>query len=322
MSTNGEFRPLRGFGHRHLQTVWPASLRRRPSLDLTRQRIELPDDDFLDLFWGPRRAGPVVLLLHGLGGCSRSAYVLGLAKRLAERGFQAVAMHYRGAGGVPNRQPRFYHAGAWEDPAEALAQIRTALPGRPVAAVGFSLGGSILLNWLARGDAPRLPDAAVSVSVPFDLAACARAVNRGFARLYQRHLLGCLSRMYRSKFASRTEAPVPVPELRRIRTLYAFDERITAPLHGFQGADDYYARCSSGPLLRHITVPLLIVQARDDPFVPAATLPDPTRLGARTRLLLTRHGGHVGWLGGTPCRPEYWIERCIPDYLAARLSDA
>lgn len=316
-----DFRPARGLGHRHIQTIWPARLRPPPRVALARQRLTLSDGDFVDLFWGPQRPGPAVLLLHGLGGCSRSTYMLGLMRRLADRGFQTVAMHYRGVAGTPNRKARFHHAGAWEDPAEAMAAIRRSTPGRPVAVVGFSLGGSIVLNWLAHAPAPALPDAAVTVSVPFDLAACARTINRGFARVYQRYLLGCLRRMYLCKFAHRAPGPVPIAGLRRIRTLYEFDDRITAPLHGFAGADDYYARCSTRSLLPHIEASLLMLQARDDPFVPASTLPDAGHLRPGTELAVTARGGHVGWLGGSARAPEYWIEQQVPAFLARCFSD-
>lgn len=312
------FRPHPLLAHRHLQTVVPAVCRRPPRPALTRERLELPDGDFVDCFHGPRRAGPLVLLLHGLGGCATSPYILGLLATLAATGFQGVAMQYRGAAAQPNRHRRYYHAGAWDDALNVLDRLQRRAGDRPAAVVGFSLGGAMALNWRAAGERVAQPALAVAVSVPFDLAACARAVDQGFARVYQRHLLRGLRRGYAAKFSGRDDAPWPVARLGEIRSLRGFDEHITAPLHGFDGAAGYYRRCSPGPALHRVTHPTLVLHARDDPFVPASGIP--TAVAPAVRLELSAHGGHVGFVGrGAAGGLDYWLETRIVAALRGHL---
>ncbi|PWG63562.1 hydrolase [Sediminicurvatus halobius] len=302
------FRPHPLVRGRHLQTMVPALLRRPPPVALSRERVELPDGDFVDTFLGPRRSGPLVLALHGLGGCANSPYILGLLAALDAAGYQGVALQYRGAAGRPNRLPRFYHAGAWDDALHALAHLRRQLGERPAAVVGFSLGGAMALNWRAAGASVVQPELTVAVSVPFDLDACARAVDQGFARVYQRHLLRGLRRGYRAKFEGRPDAPWPAERIHELRSLRAFDEHVTAPLHGFDGAVGYYRACSPGPALARIADPTLVLQARDDPFVPAAGIPG--RVSPAVDLEVSPRGGHVGFLEAGPLfRPRYWVER-------------
>lgn len=304
------FRPHPLLTNRHLQTIVPALCRRPPRPELMRERVALPDGDFVDCFHGPRRAGPLVLLLHGLGGCATSPYILGLMAALAEAGCQGVAMQCRGAAAQPNRHRRYYHAGAWDDPLNVLDRLQRHAGARPSAVVGFSLGGAMALNWRAAGESVAQPTLVVAVSVPFDLADCARAVDQGFARIYQRHLLRGLRRGYAAKFSGRDDAPWPVARLAGIRSLRGFDEHITAPLHGFDGADGYYRSCSPGPALARITRPTLILHARDDPFVPASGVP--TAVGPGIRLELPAHGGHVGFVGrGAAGGLDYWLETRI-----------
>ena len=272
--------------------------------------LELPDGDFLDLFWGPPRDGPIALMLHGLGGCHRSPYIVGMARALAARGWQALIMNYRSAE-RPNRLPRFYHAGAYGDPQHVLSVMRARHPGRRVAVVGFSIGGSIVLNWLARADGPEVPDRAVAISVPFDLALCADHIDRGVAKIYQGNMLRSLKRMVRRKLAVNTDAcPITIAELKRLRSIREFDDRITAPLHGFRSADDYYRRNSCAAVLTRISQPTLIVHSADDPFMPAHGIPD--RVSESTHLCVTERGGHVGFVAA-----GYWLEQTIPDFLAS-----
>lgn len=301
----------------HAQTLWPALLRRAPRVGLEETTLELSDGDFLQLAWGPRRSGAVVLVLHGLGGSARSAYVLGLVRHLAGRGLQTVVMEFRGAGRNPNRLRRFFHAGAWQDLDETVKHVRRQQPGRPLAVVGFSMGGIVTLNWLgARGEDAEAT-VAVVVSTPLDLAACARHLDCGFARLYQWELVRNLKRMVRRKQRTLPDAATR-SELERIRTLWEFDDRLTGPLHGFRDAADYYHRCSPGQRLGGVRRPTLLLQAADDPFIPVATLP--ATLPAPVHMRLSRHGGHVGFINGVPWRPGYWLEGEIADYLECRLA--
>ena len=299
----------------HLQTLWSTFFRRRPKLALETERIKLDDGDFIDLLWrGDGESRPLVLILHGLEGSVRSHYAAGLIQRLDREGFDACFMHFRGCSGEPNRLDRGYHSGETGDLQQVVDHIDRRL-GRPVeAAVGFSLGGNVLLKWLGEqgGDAP--VRCAVAVSVPYRLADAAERMDQGFSRLYQRHLLSRMRRRYLTKFRDRP-SPLDV-DVSKLQNFRQFDDAVTAPLHGFAGADDYYARSSSRQYLPAIRVPTLLIHAADDPFMFPDTAPTPDELPASVELALSPHGGHVGFVGGwLPLRPRYWIDDRVSAWL-------
>lgn len=307
-----DFRPAPWLPGPHAQTLW-AALARRPRLTLNRERLELPDGDFLDLDWSAGRDGPLVLLLHGLEGSSDSGYARGLVAALVARGWRAVVMHFRGCSGEPNRLARSYCAGCTEDLDHVVVQLHRREPDTPLAAVGYSLGGNMLLKWLGEQDGPMPLRAAVAVSVPFLLERAARRMTEGLSRLYQRHLLRACKAGYRAKFATRDDAPVSLDELAAMRDFFAFDDRITAPLHGYAGVDDYYRRASCRAWLRDIETPTLILHALDDPFMTPDAVPETHELGPGVRLELSPRGGHVGFVEGWG---RYWLEQRIPAFLA------
>ena len=317
MIEESPFQPPRWLRNRHLQTIWPALLGGRPKVILQPWDIDLPDGDFLTLFEGPERPGPVVLILHGLGGSAASPYAAGLVHALAGRGIQATIMQYRGVGERPNRLPRFYHAGETTDVGYALTALRRRYPDRDLGLAGYSLGGAIALNYLAETGSDSGVAAAAVVSVPFDLDRCAEHIASGFARVYQWDLLRGLKRMVTTKFGDRLQEWFELASLSEIRTLRGFDQWVTAPLHGFDGATDYYRRCSPRRRIRQISTPTLIVHSRDDPFVPKDTIPWPHELSETTRLELSDHGGHVGFLApaGDP-----WLNTRLATYLSEHLS--
>jgi predicted alpha/beta-fold hydrolase len=229
-------------------------------------------------------------------------------------------MHFRGCGARLNRLPRSYHSGDTGDIGFLLRTLAEREPGTPLAAVGFSLGGNALLKYLGEGDTPSGLCAAAAVSVPFMLAEGAWRLERGFSRIYQRHLIRRLHDKVRRKFAS-GGCPVPLDGLSRLDTFRRFDDAITAPLHGFCDVDDYYARSSSRQYLRHIRVPTLILHAEDDPFLTARAIPGAEELAPGVVLELSRRGGHVGFVGGRwPWRARYWLEERIPEFLDAHLA--
>ncbi|MFO7641669.1 MAG: hydrolase [Candidatus Competibacteraceae bacterium] len=311
------FRPAWWLSSPHAQTLWPVLCRRRPRPPLRRERLELPDGDFLDLDWTLGERGPLVLVLHGLEGSSASHYALGLLATLVRQGWRGVVMHFRGCGGQPNRLARGYCAADTADIAYLVDWLREREPTAPLAAIGYSLGGNALLKWLGETGAAAPLHAAVAVSVPFLLDHTARRLRTGWSRLYQHHLLRALKRSYRNKFLQRPDAPVPLKDLRDLRDFYAFDDRVTAPLHGYADFHDYYARASCRPYLRRIRVPTLILHALDDPFMRPETAPTADELSPSVRLELSPHGGHVGFVAGRwPWRAEYWLERRIPEFLA------
>lgn len=323
---NSHFTPAWWLPGAHLQTVWSALCRPPPQLERRRERLWLADGDFIDLDWhGPSAPDtPLVVVLHGLSGSSSSLYVLGLQQRLAAQAWASVAVNWRGCSGEPNLLPRSYHSGVSEDLAAVLAHLHSLRPLAPLYAVGYSLGGNVLLKHLGESAANCLLQGAVAVSVPFRLDQCADRMALGLSRLYQAHFMRALVGSLRDKQQrfrhagqhANLAALQDLGSLNGLRTFWQFDGRFTAPLHGYADAQDYYRRASSRYFLGAIRVPTLLIQAADDPFVFSRSLPEPHELAAGTQLELHAHGGHVGFIEGSPRRPAYYLERRIPDWLS------
>ena len=312
------FRPAWWLTRPHTQTLWAALARRAPPVSITRERAELPDGDFIDLDWSGD-SGPVVLILHGLQGSSRSSHVRGLLSALVRRGFRAVVMHFRGCSGEPNRLLRTYHSGETGDLGHVVDLLRDRHPSVPIGAVGFSLGGNVLLKWLAERGTGAEVTAAVAVSVPFRLACVADRLERGFSRVYRRHFIADLRRAILRKFENRP-GPLDLDAVRREQGFRGFDNRVTAALHGFRDAEHYYAVASCGQYLRRVARPTLIIQALDDPFMTRDIVPGREELAPAIRLELSAAGGHVGFVeGNAPWSARYWLEERIPRYFADRL---
>ena len=302
----------------HLQTLWPAWVRRPQPIPMTRERLELPDGDFIDLDWAGE-SGPIVVILHGLQGSSRSPHVRGLLRALCRRGWRGAVMHFRGCSGESNRLPRTYHSGETGDIGYVVHRLRERHPSTPVAAVGFSLGGNVLLKWLAkRGDRAEIA-AAAAVSVPFQLADAADRLEQGLSRAYKRHFIADLRRTVLEKFKHRP-GPIDLDAVRRESSFRGFDDRVTAPLHGFRDAEHYYDVASCRQYLRGVARPTLIVHALDDPFMTRDVVPGREELSPSIRLELSAAGGHVGFVeGSTPWSARYWLEDRIPRFLAGQL---
>ncbi|GAA3576119.1 hydrolase [Gibbsiella greigii] len=318
------FHPLPGAKNPHLQTLLPRLVRRRVLLEPYWQRLELPDGDFLDLAWSedPRqaRAKPRVVLFHGLEGSFFSPYGHGLLNAWREQGWLGVVMHFRGCSGVPNRGARIYHSGETEDARFFLRWLRTTYGDVPTAAVGISLGGNMLACYLAQQDQNSLLQAAAIVSAPLMLEPCSLRMEQGFSRVYQRYLLGQLKQNAMRKLLRYPNTlPLDLPQLQSLRRIRDFDNAITARIHGFSDANDYYRRCSALPLLPQIRTPLLIIHAKDDPFMTDAVIPDLSCLPANVEYQLTAFGGHVGFVGGTLKKPQMWLESRIPAWLTPYL---
>lgn len=316
MITRSGFRPAWWLPGAHLQTLYPTLCRRRTHPRLARERLELADGDFVDLDWTDANGGPVVLVLHGLEGSLNSHYTGGILAALQGAGYRAVLMYFRGCSGEPNRLPRGYHSGETADLQAVIDHIRrhhaTAL-----AVIGYSLGGNVLLKWLGEQGSAAPLTTAVAVSVPFDLDSAARRLEQGLSRIYQRHLLHKLRRSVRIKAAAHAP-PVPLERLSQLTNFRRFDDAVTAPLHGFQGVDDYYRRSSSRQYLGRIAIPTLVLQSEDDPFLPASAIPGADELGRAVTLELAARGGHVGFIAGAlPFAAEYWLEERICRHLRA-----
>ena len=303
----------------HAQTIWPLLIK-GPRPPYRRERWDTPDGDFIDLDWiAGRPDAPCVVLFHGLEGSSRSHYARRLMHALGRIGWQGVVVHFRGCSGEPNRLPRAYHSG---DSAE-IDWILRRLHARGQAAlfaVGVSLGGNALLKWLAEqgSRASGVIDAAAAVSAPLDLAAANVALSSGFNRIYARHFLRTLIPAARAKdriFPGR----IDLGRAEQARTLGDFDDAVTAPLHGFRGAGDYYSRSSAGPLLHAIETPTLLLHAANDPFLPDTSLPRQDQLPAAVTLELHRHGGHVGFVHGLPPGRIDWLPQRLLEHFAGYL---
>jgi predicted alpha/beta-fold hydrolase len=298
----------------NLQTIWPALYARRgfgPPPLYRRERWATPDGDFVDVDWlvgtvsaqpgpGQARAGrPLLVLFHGLEGSSGSHYAQAFADFAREHGLAFAVPHFRGCSGEINQAPRAYHSGDHEEIGWMLQQLRAAHPG-PLIAVGVSLGGNALLRWAGEaGESARaLVQAVAAVSSPLDLAAGGRAIGRGFNRLVYTTMF--LNTMKPKALRKLQQHPglFDREQLMAARDLHDFDNHFTAPLHGFRDADDYYARASAKPHLHRIRIPALVLNALNDPFVPASSLPRQDEVGPDVTLWQPRQGGHVGFPDG------------------------
>jgi uncharacterized protein len=308
------FKPAWWLSGPHAQTLWSNVIRRKPRLNLAWQKVELADGDFIELAWSGPQAGKTVLLLHGLEGSVNSVYASGIMHALNQRGYRTCLMHFRGCGTQTNRLPQWYHSGQSDDPQRILEFLRDHMGIEVYAAVGFSLGGNVLLKWLGeQGAAMPLQRAAV-MSVPFELAHTAQRMSKGFSRLYQWHLIRRLQKKYQTKYAT-VASPLDI-DITTLHTFWQFDDQVTAPLHGFNGVDDYYTRNSSRQFISQIRVPTLILQARDDPFMHAHTPPTADELPEHVWLELTEQGGHVGFISGViPGLANYWGERRLVEWI-------
>lgn len=320
--SDSEFKAAWWLRNPHLQTIWPVFMRRAQyPIEIERERIELPDGDFIDLDWvGRSGSGPLVMLLHGFEGSIESHYAKGMLYRITQQGWRGLFMHFRGCSGEPNRLPRSYHSGETSDVAYITELIRKREGNPPRAMIGYSLGGNVLLKWLGETGEKNPLAAAIAVSVPFELNKASRRIQRGLSRAYQWYFLKCLRERLSYKYQYVPNAPLDPSRLASVATIMEFDHQYTAPLHGFAGVDDYYARSSCRQYLKDIRVPTMIVHAKDDPFMYEDVIPEPHELSSSVQLRVTRSGGHVGFVKGKyPWRPEYWLEECIPAFLKEHL---
>ncbi|MFO8099386.1 MAG: alpha/beta fold hydrolase [Salinibacter sp.] len=307
----------------HVQTL-VASLIRRVDFDYDhRERIDTPDGDFLDLHWAAPQSrreteeSRVAVLTHGLEGSVNRQYMRGMARALVRRGWRVCAWNLRGCGGAMNRHPTTYHSGKTEDLAAVVQHVRARYEG-DVSLVGFSLGGNLTLKYLGEGG-PALADqvrGAVAISVPVDLAAASHQIAHWTNRHYTTYFLRSLREKIQAKATQHPDV-VQTDALRHVRTLRDFDDAYTAPLNGFRTADTYYRRASSKPLLADIAVPTLLLNAANDPFLPAPCYPWAiARAHDALVLEVPERGGHVGFVS---CRrDEYWSERRAASFLATR----
>lgn len=305
----------------NLQTIWPALYSRRvfgPPPQYRRERWTTPDGDFIDVDWLQAPPSNILLVMfHGLEGSSGSHYSQAFADFAQAHGFSFAVPHFRGCSGELNHGPRAYHSGDFEEIGWILARLRQQHQGA-ILAVGISLGGNALLRWAEEmgEQAASVVDAVASVSSPVDLAASGWAIGRGFNRLvYTRMFLKTMKPKAMKKLAQHPGL-FRADALHAARDLYEFDNVFTAPLHGFKSTEDYWSRASAKPHLHQIRIPALVVNARNDPFVPAWCLPRQRDVGKRVTLWQPAHGGHVGF----PQGPIPGHVRSMPDAVGGWLA--
>ena len=301
-------------------------MRRVPSLNLLEETLELPDQDFLEWFWlrdtyeAPAEV-PTILILHGLEGCARSNYVQDLMRQLGSLGWRVVVMQYRNCGEKPNRLAQSYHAMRWQELDWTVENLRGRFPGAPIGVVGFSIGGSILLNWLGQNEIKHIATAC-AISVPYKLAPCADRLNQGFSKIYQTYLMGRLKRSAVRKWdlLKDTLGLSDLSQINKLNTLWEFDDLLTAPLHGFKNVHDYYEKASCHQYLKSVQVPTLLVHAMDDPFMVPQVVPQASELSGLIQTAFVPVGGHVGFVSGSlPGKEWSWLSQIVPNFIETNL---
>ena len=316
-----EFKPAGWLRNRHAQTVYPSvpwAFGHRPKLH--RKELELPDGDAIAIDWllqkdTPSRTAPLLVILHGLEGSAKSPYARMMMHEAAQSGWHCCVMHFRDCGDYTNRLPRRYHAGETNDVRFFLNELEASEEYGPIVAVGYSLGGNVLLKYLGESVDTTPLRAAVAVCAPLNLHKCSEALNTGFSKLYQYYLIKRMKSAVRRKFNEHTAA-FDWNRAMAARTFDEFDDSVTAPLHGFDGKQDYYDRCSSVNYLNAIAKPTLVINALDDPFMSSEAIPDAEHLSESVTLEVSAHGGHVGFVdGGTPWNPNFYLPARITGFL-------
>lgn len=317
----------------HRQTVWRKFMK-KPKLERERRRIELEDGDFLDLDWcypeekqalnssaDIANAKTLVLLIHGLAGSSDSPYILNMQQALSLSGAKSAAINLRSCSGEPNRLVKSYYSGCSEDIEEVVGQLLSGDdPVQQVIVVGYSLGGNVLVKWLAETRFSDRVVCGISVSNPFRLDVCCASMNTGLPFWYGRYFLQQLcrdleakSRIFQRKGDKASLAKLQaLGDWRQARTLWEFDDRVTAPMHGFDSARHYYQQCSSQQFIEQVSVPLLILHAADDPIIPPSVLPAPDKIPPNVQVRLSDTGGHVGFIDR---QQTDWLEQQLIAYI-------
>lgn len=318
------FKPAWWLSNGNLQTIWASKIPRESQVSYHYEKFMLPDGDHTHIAWhghvnpsipNKKSATPIVVVLHGLEGSAESFYAKGLMNQISQIGWRGAVMHFRGCHQGPNRLQRSYHSGDTEDLRFFLAYLSAHHPNAPIYLVGYSLGGNVLLKYLGEESLDAQVAGAVAVSVPFELSHASEKLTQGLSQLYQHVLLTSLKDRFIEKFQT---LPCPIDKgiVKTLKTIWEYDDVVTAPLHGFTDAADYYAKSSCRQYLKHITTNTLILHAKDDPLVPPSAIPSLTELSSSTALECSTNGGHVAFIAGNnPCSPDYWLDTRIKEFL-------
>ncbi|WP_404341980.1 hydrolase [Pseudoalteromonas mariniglutinosa] len=313
-----EFKPAWWMRNRHLQTIMPRFFRPFHSTGYQLTQLETPDGDFLELAWSTpeNNQAPLAIVLHGLEGNINSFYAKGMMKKLKQHGFAVVLMHFRNCSTEVNRLARAYHSGETEDLNFFVNYLKNKFPSRVLFAVGFSLGGNVLAKYLGEQNQQCPLTGAAVVSAPFELSASCQVIRKSLGKIYQKYLLDRMKKsMHRKLPQIEQQINLTPKQLMAIDDLWQFDNQLTAPLHGFSNAEDYYQQASAKPYLKTIATPTLIVHAKDDPMLSIKAVPTRQDVSEHVTLRISEQGGHVGFISGSnPFKPVYWLEKIVPEY--------
>ncbi len=313
MIIESEFKPRGLLANRHLQTLLGPLTMPVKHQPARWQTIQLSNDDFMEVAWFGHDNKPLLLMLHGLEGSYKSHYIQRVLNVALLRHWQVAVLHFRSCGQRINARMESYHSGVSHDLHEALPQIISSKT-TAVGALGFSLGGNVLLKWLGENPEQQIIHQAMAVSVPLKLDICATSIDRGFSKLYQKHLVDQLKRKTHYKMSQQLPGlglSIKQP-LKSIRNFWQFDDAVTAPLHGFESATDYYNKASSFYFLPKIKTPTLVLQSLDDPFMSPEVIPGKEQLGSGVTIEVSRTGGHVGFI-------DHWQFRHRSCFLAEKV---
>lgn len=314
MSESTSYSPPFFLFNAHLETIFPALFRNVTIHGYTRERINTPDNDFLDLDWLTQDSNKLVIIQHGLEGDSARPYIKGMAKAFYANGYDVLAWNYRGCSGEVNRQLRFYHSGASDDLHTVIEHAILRKPEREIYLVGFSLGGNITLKYLGERTISASIKKAIVFSVPLHLESSCKKISTPSNRIYSRRFVRSLKEKIRRK--SRIMPGLEVHKLPTIKTLLEFDETFTAPLHGFKNAIDYYNTCSAVNFISNIKIPTLIVNTKNDPFLADECFPRTIVQGHTfVKLEIPERGGHVGF-ALIKNKGLYWSEQRALEWMA------
>jgi len=319
-----KFTPAFGLKNKHLQTLYSTFFKPSLNLDFEIERFEFEDTDFTQCYWyktkNSNKNTPVVMLFHGLAGSYKSPYIQGTMKKLSDVGFDCVLIHFRGCD-IPNNLPRSYHSADTQDAKEILNSLQKRYSDNKFYAVGYSIGGNMLLNLLAQLKDASPFEKAISVSAPMQLDICANSMNKGFSRFYQYILLKDLKKALEEKFDRfdmQSLIGIKKSQIKDIKDFWEFDNIYTAPIHGFKTAQNYYKVCSAKQYLKDIQTQTLIIHSRDDPFMSEEILPNADEISPCIELEIYDYGGHVGFISNSIFRANYWLEERIVNYFSIK----
>lgn len=315
------FKPAFGLSNKHIQTLYSSLFRKKISLDFEVECFKLPDGDFVDCYWlnkpSPKSDKPIVILFHGLAGSYESPYIQGAMKKLSQANFSSVVMHFRGCSGRANKLPRAYHSGETQDALNWIKHLKNSFPNSKLFSVGFSIGGNMLLKLLGEMGKDSILNGAISISAPLELNICADSIDKGFSKIYQKHLLKNLNISLKKKYEihdMQKFISLKKEDIDKIENFWEFDDLYTAPIHGFSSAKDYYEKSSSKQFLKDIKTKTLIIHSLDDPFMTPKILPTKNQISSYIELEITKYGGHVGFISGSFISPDYWLDNRIVNY--------